>query len=208
MSAGQQTPIPAPTSPAVATQEAPSGTPNHIDQAIAQLTDAAYASGALLGVPTSPVNANAPANGTLAGATTSSVKANAPVGWTPQLVIRLSLGIGFFAILLFVLITILLWRRRNAEQVLRTFGILVIIFAAIFLVIAGYSDSQITPVIGLLGTIAGYLLGRRIEPTSPEQPAPTSPAQPAPPSPEQPAPHDPSGNVIETHEQAGESKKT
>ena len=175
MPAGQQTPTATATSPIRATaQEAPSARPRNIDKAIQDAKDAAYTSGALT------------------GATTSSVKANAPVGWTPQLVIRLSLGIGFFAILLFVLITILLWRRRNAEQVLRTFGILVIIFAAIFLVIAGYSDSQITPVIGLLGTIAGYLLGRRIEPTPPEQLAP----------------QDPSGNVIETHEQAGEPKKT
>ena len=31
---------------------------------------------------------------------------------------------------------------------------------AIFLVVAGYSDQQIAPVIGLLGTIAGYLLGK------------------------------------------------
>jgi hypothetical protein len=86
-----------------------------------------------------------------------------PAGWTPELVGKLSLGIGVFAILSFALVTFLIWRQRSAEQILRTFGILVIIFAAVFLVIAGYSDTQITPVIGLLGTIAGYLLGRRIE---------------------------------------------
>lgn len=88
-----------------------------------------------------------------------------PTAWTPELVCKLSLGIGIFAILSFAFVTMLIWQRRSAEQILRTFGILVIIFAAVFLVIAGYSDTQITPVIGLLGTIAGYLLGRRIEPT-------------------------------------------
>jgi len=85
--------------------------------------------------------------------------------WTPELVCKLSLGIGTFALLSFALVAFLIWQKKNAEQVLRTFGILVVIFAAVFLVVAGYSDTQITPVIGLLGTIAGYLLGRKIEPT-------------------------------------------
>ena len=99
-----------------------------------------------------------------------------PAEWTPQLVTELSLGLAIFAMVALILAATLIAKRRNAEQVLRTFGILVIIFAAIFLVIAGYSDTQITPVIGLLGTIAGYLLGRRIEPnqgdekTKPEAP--------------------------------------
>ncbi len=91
--------------------------------------------------------------------------------WSPELVCKLSLGIGLFAMILLACVTILLRREREhvePEQILRTFGILVIIFAAIFLVIAGYSDTQITPVIGLLGTIAGYLLGRKIEPPKPK----------------------------------------
>jgi hypothetical protein len=84
--------------------------------------------------------------------------------WSPQLVCKLSLGIGFFAIVAFALITYLISKEKRPEQILRTFGILIIIFAAVFLVIAGYSAAQITPVIGLLGTIAGYLLGRRSDP--------------------------------------------
>jgi hypothetical protein len=86
-----------------------------------------------------------------------------PSAWTPELVCKLSLGIGTFALLSFVLVAFLIWKNKRAEQILRTFGILIIIFAAVFLVVAGYSDTQITPVIGLLGTVAGYLLGRRIE---------------------------------------------
>jgi hypothetical protein len=35
-----------------------------------------------------------------------------------------------------------------------------IIIAGLFLMTAGYSDQQIAPVIGLLGTIVGYLLGK------------------------------------------------
>ena len=86
--------------------------------------------------------------------------------WSPSLVSRLSLGIGCFAVFILICVTVLLKRLNDPimpEQILRTFGILVIIFAAIFLVIAGYSDTQITPVIGLLGTIAGYLLGRKTD---------------------------------------------
>lgn len=86
--------------------------------------------------------------------------------WTPKLVSQLSIGIGSFAILSFIFVTFLIWKRRaTPEQILRTFGILIIVFCAVFLVIAGYSQTQITPVIGLLGTIAGYLLGRRPEAT-------------------------------------------
>ena len=86
--------------------------------------------------------------------------------WSPTLVCQLSLGIGAFAVFILVCVTVLLKRLEDPlmpEQILRTFGILVIIFAAVFLVIAGYSDTQITPVIGLLGTIAGYLLGRKTD---------------------------------------------
>lgn len=96
------------------------------------------------------------------GATTQST--GEPTGWSPQLVCKLSLGVGVFALVSLILVTVLLCKSRSAEQILRTFGILVIIFAAVFLVVSGYSETQITPVIGLLGTIAGYLLGRRIEP--------------------------------------------
>jgi len=35
-----------------------------------------------------------------------------------------------------------------------------IITGALFLVVAGYTDKQMAPVMGLLGTLAGYLLGK------------------------------------------------
>lgn len=110
----------------------------------------------------------AASDGSISGGSTAAGVATevTPTGWSPELVTKLSLGMGIFAVLAFACVTVLIFKRRNAEQVLRTFGILVIIFAAVFLVVAGYSDTQITPVIGLLGTIAGYLLGRRIEPTA------------------------------------------
>src|SRR5262245_8398122 len=43
---------------------------------------------------------------------------------------------------------------------IRITGITLIITAALFLITAGYSDRQMAPVMGLLGTIGGFLLGK------------------------------------------------
>ena len=42
----------------------------------------------------------------------------------------------------------------------RTFLLLTVVFSALFLVAAGYSDRQTAPVFSLLGAIVGYLFGR------------------------------------------------
>ena len=47
----------------------------------------------------------------------------------------------------------------SPQSVLRVFGITLIIPMAVLLITAGYSEKQIGAVIGLLGVIAGYLLG-------------------------------------------------
>jgi ABC-type xylose transport system permease subunit len=49
----------------------------------------------------------------------------------------------------------------NINRLLRAFALVLIIVAAVFLIVAGYTEQQIAPVMGLLGTIAGYLLGSR-----------------------------------------------
>jgi|SRR5688572_13776807 hypothetical protein len=69
------------------------------------------------------------------------------------------------AVLIFGLIAIcitawLLRRERNSLIILRTVATTLIITFAVFLIVAGYSDQQIAPAMGLLGTIAGYLLGK------------------------------------------------
>ena len=45
----------------------------------------------------------------------------------------------------------------NAVQIV---SITLLIVAGLLLITAGYSQQQITPIVGLLGTIAGYLLGK------------------------------------------------
>ncbi len=69
------------------------------------------------------------------------------------------------AVLVFGLITVLIAAylmryERNGQLVLRALTTILIITFAVFLIVAGYSDQQIAPAFGLLGTLAGYLLGK------------------------------------------------
>jgi len=50
--------------------------------------------------------------------------------------------------------------QLHPAQYNRLVIILFIVIASMFLISAGYDNKQVAPVFGLLGTIAGYLLGR------------------------------------------------
>jgi hypothetical protein len=52
------------------------------------------------------------------------------------------------------------WRSGLTEEFIRSFIVLVVVFAALFLIVAGYSEKQTAPVFGLLGTVVGYVFGR------------------------------------------------
>jgi uncharacterized membrane protein YfcA len=70
----------------------------------------------------------------------------------------LVLGFGVLVILFeFFLIRI---KKINSDNTIKFILITLIIISTLFLITAGYSNDQIAPAIGLLGTIAGYLLGR------------------------------------------------
>lgn len=69
----------------------------------------------------------------------------------------LGFGILIIAGALFIMIRQKKGWGPNAIQIV---GIVLIVISTLFLITAGYSESQITPAIGLLGTIAGYLLGK------------------------------------------------
>jgi hypothetical protein len=47
-----------------------------------------------------------------------------------------------------------------AAEVIRLVALLLIVSGVLFLVAAGYSAQDISPALGLLGTVAGYLLGK------------------------------------------------
>jgi len=79
--------------------------------------------------------------------------------WTSDLVKFLTISVLLFGLAVIVIMAILVLRKSQTGDVLRLFTVPMVIVAAVFLVVTGFSNSQITPVIGLLGTLAGYVLG-------------------------------------------------
>ena len=67
------------------------------------------------------------------------------------------LGLGVFVL---CCLTYLFRVGQRFDDLLRAFVTVLVVVAAVFLVVAGYSEKQIAPVVGLLGTIVGYVLGR------------------------------------------------
>jgi uncharacterized membrane protein HdeD (DUF308 family) len=86
--------------------------------------------------------------------------ANTP-WWTTQNAMTMSSVVLVFGLVVIVICAALMRASRpSPEAVLRVFGTVLIITGALFLVVAGYDDKQMAPVMGLLGTLAGYLLGK------------------------------------------------
>jgi hypothetical protein len=102
--------------------------------------------------------------------------------WDRATVLTLSLAILVFGLIILALITFLIMRKTEPGFVLRAFALPLIIISALFLVVSGFSQQQIAPVIGLLGTVAGYLLGK----TSDREPPSPRPSPAPPPGPERP----------------------
>lgn len=74
----------------------------------------------------------------------------------------LSLIVLGFGALVLVLEVFLVFKNRISEgDVVKFIVVTLIITATLFLITAGYNNNQIAPAMGLLGTIAGYLLGRQ-----------------------------------------------
>ena len=80
--------------------------------------------------------------------------------WSTHDAMTISASVLIFGALLIVLASVAMFRGAPAATVLRVYGMLTIIVMAVFLVVAGYDAQQMSPVIGLLGTLAGYLVGR------------------------------------------------
>ncbi|MEO8391015.1 MAG: hypothetical protein ABI893_11620 [Polaromonas sp.] len=83
------------------------------------------------------------------------------VGWShDHLMFLTSSLLGFLSVVVLAS-TFLMWRQRSsADHMLRIFGIILIAGLSTFLLICGYSSAQLTPIVGLFGAIAGYLLGK------------------------------------------------
>jgi len=52
-------------------------------------------------------------------------------------------------------------KQASADDAIRAYTVALIITGAMVLICAGYSNDQIAPAMGLFGTLAGYLLGRK-----------------------------------------------
>jgi hypothetical protein len=109
-----------------------------------------------------------------AAAAQASEQAGTP-WWSTRNAMTMSAALLVFGVVVLLLATYLITVGKSSEAVLRIFGTILIIVIAVFLVVAGYSDTQIAPVMGLLGTIAGYLLGKESK-EKPSTPAPTGTA--------------------------------
>ena len=81
--------------------------------------------------------------------------------WSAELVQFLSSSLLLFSFAALILASVLLWRSKGSPQdILRIFGIIAIIGVSGLLLVTGYSNDQLTPIVGLFGAIAGYLLGK------------------------------------------------
>jgi hypothetical protein len=70
----------------------------------------------------------------------------------------MTVAIGVATICIFCLMH---WRgRRLPKDFYRHFTLCLVVFASLFVIVAGYTESQIAPVFGLLGSIVGYIFGR------------------------------------------------
>jgi hypothetical protein len=74
----------------------------------------------------------------------------------------LSLGVLAFGLVLIIFTGFVASKKNSGwdQEATRIFAVSVVVTAGLFLITAGYSDQQIAPMFGLLGTIVGYLLGK------------------------------------------------
>lgn len=81
--------------------------------------------------------------------------------WSPSLVIYLSTSILVITALALILGSLLMWKRSHSGQdILRLYGVVIIVGLSALLLVVGFSNDQLTPIVGLFGAIAGYLLGK------------------------------------------------
>ncbi len=78
---------------------------------------------------------------------------------------RLTYAVLLFGFLIIAMEMILTKMNKiDSQESIKFILITLIITSTLFLITAGYSNNQIAPAMGLLGTIAGYLLGKNQKP--------------------------------------------
>jgi hypothetical protein len=84
--------------------------------------------------------------------------------------IQLTWGILGFALLLVVFIGVISLKKPTGwdRELTRILTVILVIIAGLVLITAGYTDQQVAPMFGLLGTLVGYILGRSTSSSSDE----------------------------------------
>jgi hydrogenase/urease accessory protein HupE len=79
----------------------------------------------------------------------------------------LTLSIFIFGFVALYVLYLLARNERASPFVLRIYVITILIFGSLLVVANAYTTNQLAPVMGLFGTIAGYVLGRGDRPNEP-----------------------------------------
>ncbi len=72
--------------------------------------------------------------------------------------------IALFGCLALAFLYLLSRRMQDVSHVLRMYVVTIIVVGALMVVSSTYATNQIAPIVGLFGTIAGYVLGRSDSP--------------------------------------------
>jgi hypothetical protein len=64
-----------------------------------------------------------------------------------------------YSLLIIIVSAWLATKKLEKDTVLKAIVVPTVVVLAVFLVVAGYDDKQFAPVMGLFGTIIGYVLG-------------------------------------------------
>jgi hypothetical protein len=96
------------------------------------------------------------------GTATAFAQQPPELGGRSEMELYLSLGVLLFGLIILGLQVGLMFKvgKGWGPNSIRISGLTLVIISGLFLITAGYSQDQIAPMVGLLGTIAGYLLGK------------------------------------------------
>lgn len=106
------------------------------------------------------LNEGAGASATSATSHSTTESSNA---WTPRETMMMSGAALGYSLIVLLVAAVIAKGLKTAEQAIRLFTVVLIINSAVFFIVAGYSSQQIAPAFGLLGTMAGYVLGKSQE---------------------------------------------
>ncbi|MGA4607303.1 hypothetical protein [Pseudoalteromonas maricaloris] len=87
--------------------------------------------------------------------------ASSVMWWSTSNAMTMSTCVLVFSILTIVVYIKFFSTDNDKEKLSDNFIVILVILLSVFIVVAGYDKDQITPLIGLFGTIVGYILGKR-----------------------------------------------